>query len=211
MDKREYCLINVNGTKIKPRCKSIVSIDNREHDEGYRISKITLDLGNELTGGVTRGKIFNTYRFNRVALNFIWRAEFLNHNQGDNFFVGSMGVKLHLETIHVSVDNEIINDRVVGDVLINIINKLNRKTPPYVGDIKYLEYDLVMMLFPQKYHKIMERIVNVALKTVTSADMDYLDSKELTGTDIDYPIDVKKATGRVIMKPDSVNLRIQVE
>lgn len=157
-----YCLVNINGLKSKPVCKTELVLTKEEHDKGYRITKSTIGVGMSIATRNIRCRFFNTYTFDRYQITFGWVASILPDNRiVGSVFNGNITMELRLESINLIRNGRAINGQLPCNIITDLIAQINAKLPYQVSDIKYVELDMIMMLFASRYHKLFEYLVGL--------------------------------------------------
>jgi hypothetical protein len=155
---KKYCIININGLKSKPMCKTHITLNKYESDSGYRITKST--LGINIDNQNRKCIVLNNYQFDRYNIIFNWLL-FIKPDNNKDIISGNMFIEIKLEDIHLLDNGKIINSYLPCNTIEKIVKNINNELPYLLSNIKYIENDLIKMLFPKKYHTIFEYLVGL--------------------------------------------------
>lgn len=185
----KYCLININGLKSVPLCKQNVVLTKAEHERGYRITKSTMGVGMTVMSRNVRGRFINNYTFDRYKISFVWLASILadEHVVG-TALSGNIMIELRLNAIHLIEEGKMINDQLPCNVLSDLIKQINGRLPHQLSGLKYVELDMIMMLFPTRYHKLFEYLVGLIREK--NANFTVTEKLPMVPTDIDLKMDI---------------------
>ena len=186
-----YCLVNINGLKSKPLCKENLVLTKDEHSSGYRITKSTIGVGMTVESRNVRGRFINNYTFDKYKISFIWLASILadEHIVG-SALSGSIMIELKLHAVHLMDEGRLINDGLPCNVLNDLVKQINDKLPHQLSGIKYVELDMIMMLFPTKYHKLFEYLVGLIKNK--NANFSVTEKIPMVPTDVDLKMEIFK-------------------